>query len=119
MVVMAITVKDLLQYNANFDPVKIRRLTGKTEFKKSDTIDLTKLIALNDNDLSIFVAKKEGKSFVNSILDDNMRSTVADGAGIKGIKNDNSKQNQNNFIPNNIPMDVSIMDIAKQQKQLT
>lgn len=30
---MAITVKDLFQYDPNFEPAKIRRLTGKTNYK--------------------------------------------------------------------------------------
>lgn len=31
---MGITVKDLFQYDPNFDPAKIRRLTGKSNYKK-------------------------------------------------------------------------------------
>ena len=61
---MAITVKDLFQYDPNFEPAKIRRLTGKTNYKKSDTVDLSRLAALNDKDLSVFAAKKEGKTFL-------------------------------------------------------
>ena len=36
---MGITVKDLFQYDPNFDPAKIRRLTGKSNYKKTDTVD--------------------------------------------------------------------------------
>ena len=101
---MAITVKDLFQYDSNFDVVKIRRLTGKTNFKKTDVVDLTQLAALNDKDLSIFVAKKEGQSFLNSITDNNIKMQVADASGIK---------NQKDAIPKDIPMDKSVFDIEK------
>lgn len=60
---MSITVKDLFQYDSNFDQAKIRRLTGKKDYKKSDIIDLSRLAALNDKDLSIFVAKKRRQIF--------------------------------------------------------
>ena len=33
--VMSLTVKDLFQYDSNFDPAKIRRLTGKSDYKKT------------------------------------------------------------------------------------
>lgn len=89
---MSLTVKDLFQYDSNFDPAKIRRLTGKSDYKKTDTVDLSRLAALNDRDLSIFVAKKEGKSFVKSIQNDNMRAQVSNAAKI----NDGTQQNSQN-----------------------
>ncbi len=108
---MAITVRDLFQYDANFDRAKIERLTGKKDFKKTDTVDLTRLASLNDKDLSVFVAEKEGKSFVNSITDDNMKTQVADAAGLKT----ENKNNQSANIPANIPMDKSVFDYQKPQ----
>lgn len=59
------------------------RLTGKSNYKKSDIVDLSRLAALNDKDLSVFVAKKEGKTFLNSIQDDNMRTQITNAAHIK------------------------------------
>ena len=102
MVIMAITVKDLFQYDANFDPVKIRRLTGKSNFSKNDIVDLSRLAALNDKNLSVFVAKKEGKSFINHIQDDNMKTAVAD---ISLNQKKNSK-----VLSSNTPIDKSIFD---------
>lgn len=108
---MAITVRDLFQYDPNFDQAKIRRLTGKTKYKKTDTVDLSRLAALNDKNLSVFAARKEGKSFVNSIQDDKMKTQIADAAGIKNeAKNQN---NENDNIPANIPMDKSVFDLNK------
>ena len=107
MVVMAITVKDLYQYNENFEWAKIQRLTGKSNPEKTDTVDLSRLAALNDKNLSVFVAEKEGKSFLNSISDDNMRTQVADVAGL------NNNQNQNNPVPSSIPMGKSVFDYQK------
>ena len=89
---MSLTVKDLFQYDSNFDPAKIRRLTGKSDYQKTDTIDLSRLAALNDRNLSIFAAKKEGKSFVKSIQNDNMRAQVSNAAKI----NDGTQQNSQN-----------------------
>ena len=88
---MTITVKDLFQYNPNFEPATIKRLTGKTNYKKSDSVDLSRLAALNDKDLSVFAAKKEGKTFLNSIQDDNMRTQISSAAHIK-----NEEKTQNN-----------------------
>lgn len=104
---MAITVKDLFQYDPNFDPVKIRRLTGKTNYEKTDTVDLARLAALKDKDLSVFVAKKEGKSFLNSVQDDNMQTQIADAAGIK------TNNGQNASVPAHIPMDKSVFDYQR------
>lgn len=106
---MAITVKDLFQYDPNFDQAKIRRLTGKTNYKKSDSVDLSRLAALNDKDLSVFAAKKEGKSFLNSIQDDNMRTKIADAARIKN--EEKTQNNKNADTPAGIPMNKSIFDI--------
>ncbi|CDE88840.1 unknown [Clostridium sp. CAG:729] len=108
---MAITVRDLFQYDPNFDHAKIRRLTGKSNYKKTDNVDLSRLAALNDKGLSVFVAKKEGKSFINSIQNDNMKTQVADAAGIKDkTKNQN---NEKGNVAANIPMDKSVFDIKK------
>lgn len=112
---MSITVKDLFQYDPNFEPAKIRRLTGKTNYKKSDTVDLSRLAALNDKDLSVFAAKKAGKRFLNSIQDENMRKQIADASHIKNEEGQVNKQNENNAA-SHIPMDKSIFDIEKQEK---
>lgn len=105
MVIMTITVKDLFLYDANFDSAKIKRLTGKANYKKTDTVNLSRLAALNDKDLSVFVAKKEGKLFLNSIQNDKMQTQLADAAG---IKNGNGK---NANMP--IPMDKSVFGYQK------
>ncbi len=108
---MAITVKDLFQYDPNFDQAKIRRLTGKTNYKKSDTVDLSRLAALNDKDLSIFAAKKEGKTFLRAIQNDDMKSQIADAAHIKNT--DENKKTQNRHVPAHISMDKSVFDVEK------
>lgn len=104
---MTVTVKDLFLYDANFDPAKIRRLTGKTNYKKTDTVNLSRLAALNDKDLSVFVAKKEGKSFLSSVQDDNMKTQIADASGIK------TGNNQTSNIPAYMPMDKSVFDYQR------
>lgn len=104
---MAITVRDLYQYNEDFEWAKIQRLTGKNKPKKTDTVDLSRLAALNDKDLSIFVAEKEGKSFLNNIQDDGMRTQIADASGIQ------TGNNKDVGVPANIPMDKSVFDYQR------
>ena len=60
---MAITVKDLFQYDPNFEPAKIRRLTGKTNYKKSDTVDLSRLAALMIKVYQFSLPKKRARHF--------------------------------------------------------
>lgn len=110
---MGITVKDLFQYDPNFDPAKIRRLVGKSNYEKTDTVDLARLAALNDKDLSIFAAKKD-RGVINYIADDGIRAQVADASHVKNVKNENTNQNeQNNNNLGFIPMDKSIFDIYR------
>lgn len=110
---MSITVKDLFQYDPNFDNAKLQRLTGKKDYQKTDTINLSRLAGLNDKDLSIFAAKKEGRVYVNHIQDDNMRTQIADASGVKIDDVNNNMANTNNVT--NIPMDKSIFDIEKEK----
>ena len=112
---MGITVKDLFQYDPNFDPAKIRRLTGKSNYKKTDSVDLSTLAALNDKDLSIFAAKKD-RGVINYITDDGMRAQVADASHVKNVKNEKTNKNeQNNSNAGTIPMDKSIFDIKEKE----
>ena len=60
---MSITVKDLFQYDSNFDQAKIRRLTGKKDYKKSDIIDLSRLAALKRQRFINFCCKKRRQIF--------------------------------------------------------
>ena len=73
-------------------------------------MDLSRLAALNDKGLSIFAAKKEGKTFINSIQDDNMRTQIAEAVH---IKNEEKAQNNSNAVSSVIPMDKSIWDIER------
>lgn len=116
MVIMSITVKDLFQYDPNFEQAKIIRLTGKKNYKKNDTVDLSRLAALNDKDLSIFAAKKEGKTFVNYINDDNMRTQIADAAHIN--YEENTQNNKNDTLSADIPKDKNIFDINKNKEKV-
>ena len=110
---MSITVKDLFQYDPNFDKAKLQRLTGKKDYKKNDTVDLSRLAALNDKDLSIFAAKKEGKTFVNYINDDNMRIQIADAAHTN--YEEKTQNNKNDKLNVDIPKDKSIFEINKNE----
>ncbi len=110
---MTITVKDLFQYDPNFPKIKIQRLTGKQDYEKTDTVDLSRLAALNDKDLSIFGAKKDNR-LINYINDDNTRKEVADASHVKNTKNTNENE-KNNYNVGNIPMNKSIFDIKEKQ----
>lgn len=105
---MSITVKEVC---AKFDlsEVELKRLTGKTDFKPNDNIDLSKIESLGNKNLSIWVAEKEGKAFVYNIQDDDMRKQIACDAGIK--TEDNAQKNAN--LPAYIPMDKSVFDYQR------
>ena len=87
----------------------------KSNYKKTDSVDLSRLAALNDKDLSIFAAKKD-RGVINYITDDGMRAQVADASHVKNVKNEKTNKNeQNNSNAGTIPMDKSIFDIKEKE----
>lgn len=104
---MSITVMDVYKKFPDFGYEKMKKLTGKSDFEDGDTIQLSRIAAFGDKNLSIFAAEKEGKPFVNTIQDDNMKAQIADASG---IKTDNA---QNANVPAYIPMDKSVFDYQK------
>lgn len=90
----------------------IKLMNGRTDFNGRDEVSLSNIAAYQgkfSQELSIFTAQSEGKSFTN-MLGQGKRDKVTAEAG---IKNDNLNDNnaKNNALPAVIPMDKSIFDI--------
>ncbi len=114
---MSITVGDIYKQFPTFrqeDMIKL--MNGRTNFNGRDTVSLQNIAAFKgqyDEELSIFVAKKEGKSFVG-MLNGSKLENVQKETGIQANKNNGSENKQGS---NYIAMNTSIFDVAKQYPQ--
>lgn len=113
---MSITVGAIYTQFPSFDPKDmIKLMNGRTDFNGRDEVSLSNIAAYQgkfSQELSIFTAQSEGKSFTN-MLAEGKRDKVSDESG---IKNNNSQDNNvNNGITTVIPMDKSIFDIKNKQ----
>lgn len=117
---MAITVGDIYTQFPTFKPEDmVKLMNGRTDFNGRDTVSLTNIAAYKGefaDELSVFTAKKEGKSFVNMYPKDK-RQEIAQAAQIKTDGQDNTKKNGQNAVPAYIPMEQSVWDIAKRNEQ--
>jgi len=113
---MAITVGDIYTQFPTFKPEDmIKLMNGRTDFTGRDTVSLANIAAYKGQfaqELSVFTAKREGKSFVNMYSDDK-RQEIAQAANIN-TDNKNGGKEQQKPVPGYIPMDTSVFDIAKQ-----
>ena len=114
---MSITVGDIYKQFPTFrqeDMIKL--MNGKTDFNGRDTVSLQNIAAFKgqyDMELSVFAAKKEGKSFVGR-LNGSKLENVQKETGIQANKNNGSENKQGS---NHIAMNTSIFDVAKQYPQ--
>ena len=105
---MSITVRDIYKQFPDFSFEKMKFLTGKTDFKDDEIISYSRIVSLKDNPLSIWTAEKEGDNFLKEIKDPNYQIQIAKNAGIEYAQNENKSE---------IPMDRSIFDIEKQDRE--
>ncbi len=107
---MAITVGDIFTRFPNFKPSDMIKLVGSEDYNGRTTIQLSRIAALGNKDLSIFVAEREGKDYTK-ILSENSRKEVNEAAGIKDetgtAEETQSKQGK-------IPMDLSIFNMKQE-----
>ena len=106
---MAITVGDIYTAFPTFNPKDMIALVGTENFNGRNSISLSKIANYKGGmaqELSIFVAQKEGKTFTN-MLSDSKREAVIEAGAIKQTGNNKDKKS----IPSQIPMDKSIFDI--------
>lgn len=107
---MSITVGDIYKAFPTFkteDMIKL--MNGRSDFNGSSKVSLTNIASYNGgmaNELSIFAAKKEGKSFI-SMLSDTKQENVQK----SGVMKDNNNQKDKWGTPNKIPMGTSIFNI--------
>lgn len=119
---MAITVEVLYKQFPHIKPRDVEYLVGSNNYDSNSIISLKNAAQYDGEyarDLSIFAASKEGKSFTE-LLNENKKaelSTIV--PSLKVEDKDNSKTTKANNVPNSIPMDKSVFDIAnKKQKTL-
>ncbi len=106
---MTITVGDIYTAFPTFNPKDMIALVGTENFNGRNSISLSKIAYYKGGmaqELSIFVAQKEGKTFTN-MLSDSKREAVIEAGAIKQTGNNKDKKS----IPSQIPMDKSIFDI--------
>ncbi len=108
---MGITAGDIFTRFGENDTTKalVRKLVGKDDFDGKTSISLYTIASYQGNmadELSVFVAEKEGKSYVD-MLSDNRKTEIAQKTGI----NSGTDENKNQI--GKIPMDTSIFDIQK------
>ena len=110
---MTITVSDIYTKFPTFrqeDMVKL--MNGRTDFNGRDTVSLQNIAAFNGEnakELSVFVAKKEGNSFVG-MLNGSKLESVQKETGVQANKNNGSENKQGTDY---IAMNTSIFDVAK------
>lgn len=108
---MAITVGDIYSQFPNFKQSDMIRLVGSEDFNGRTVVKLSNIASFGNRDLSIFVAKREGKNYTNMLGEKN-RTEVNEVAGIKDEtpKNEKSESKQDK-----IPMDLSIFNMKDEK----
>ncbi len=113
---MAITVGAIYAAFPNFDSKDMIRLcNGNKNFNGRTVVSLANIAAFGDKDLSVFVAKKEGKTFTG-LLGKNERAEINSAANVKdaGLAQGNDRTPSTAQV---IPMDRSIFDVAAANKK--
>lgn len=110
---MTITVGDIYTAFPGFKPSDMIKLcNGNENLNGRTVVSLANIAAFGDKDLSVFVAKKEGKAYTG-LLSKGESAEVSAAAGVN--KNTGTQEASNN--QSQIPMDTSVFDIAAQKKQ--
>ena len=110
---MSITVGDIYTAFPTFKPKDMIDLMGTEKFNGRSEVSLSKIAHYKGGmakELSVFTAKKEGKSYTN-MLSQTERQKVSEKAKI----NTGENKTQEKPVPKNISMDTSVFDLNKQQ----
>ncbi len=104
---MTITVGDIYGKFPNFRPEDMIKLCdGNEDLNGRTVVPLANIAAFGDNNLSVFVAEREGKGFTG-LLPKNARTTINKDAGI--VENTRDKKSEAvNQTNQTIPKDTSI-----------
>ena len=110
---MAITVGDIYGQFPNFRPEDMIKLCdGNKDLNGRTVVPLANIAAFGDNNLSVFVADREGKAFTG-LLPKNARTKINKDAGI--VENTQDKKPGVNLQHQQaIPMDTSIFAIKSE-----
>lgn len=116
---MAITVGDIYTQFPTFNEKDmIKLMNGKTDFNGRDTVSLSNIAAYKGafaDELSVFTAKKEGKSFVN-MFSDGKRQEIAQAANIQTNDQNGTQNSAQHYVPNYIPMGTSVFEFQKRNE---
>ena len=118
---MAITVGDIYTAFPTFNPKDMIALVGTENFNGRSSVSLSKIANYKGGmaqELSVFVAQKDGKTFTN-MLSYSKREAVIEAGAIKQTENNKDKKQDKKSIPSQIPMDKSVFDIKNTKKGKT
>lgn len=112
---MAITVGDIYGAFPGFRPEDMIKLcNGNKNLNGRTEVPLKNIASFGNQDLSIFAAKEEGKTFTN-LVSKGERSKLNSAAGVVDKNQDENSANQN--VQQAIPMNTSIFNVADKKKQ--
>jgi len=116
---MTVTVGDIYTAIPSFRPDDmIKLMNGRSDFNGRNTVSLANIASYSGSfaqELSVFTAKKEGKTFTN-MLTESKREDVSKAGAIKPENTNQKTEKQNYTLP--IAMDTSIFNLSPQKKQL-
>ena len=113
---MTITVGAIYTAFPNFNPDDMIKLcNGNKDLNGRTVVPLANIAAFGDKNLSVFVAKKEGKTYTG-MLPKNERAEINSAAKLKDAEPVQEKDNNANS-GREIPRDTSVFDIAAGHKK--
>lgn len=113
---MAITVGDIYTAFPTFKPKDMIDLMGTEKFNGRSEVSLSKIAHYKGGmaqELSIFTAKKEGKTFTN-MLSQGERERISEQGKVKTDETRSGNDTQKP-LSRQIPMDTSVFDIKREQ----
>ncbi len=116
---MTITVGDIYTKFPSFrqeDMIKL--MNGRTDFTGKDSVSLTNIASYTGTyakELSIFTAQREGNSFVN-MCPEGQRAEISQEINVN--KSERGETSNNRGIHQQIPIDTSVFDLAKQREEV-
>lgn len=114
---MSITVGDIYGAFPGFRPEDMIKLcNGNKNLNGRTEVPLSNIASFGNQDLSIFAAKEEGKTFTN-LVSKGQRTQLNQAAGIVDKSQDKDKNPAGQNVQQAIPMDTSIFNLSQKKKQ--
>ena len=114
---MTITVGDIYTAFPSFKPEDMLKLCdGNKNLNGRTKVSLSNIAAFGNDELSVFVAKREGKTYTN-LLSKDKRTELNQEAGIVDKNQDKTAASDSKQSARAIPMNTSVFDIAPKKNQ--